>query len=87
MQVLDQSLYAALASNQHDVLAELFPVRGNILTRDSLSENGVYPVAVNRKLWQVYSVPRDVTDALEAANKLSPLLGLPSEEILTRLAS
>ncbi|MEK7496675.1 MAG: penicillin-binding protein 2 [Patescibacteria group bacterium] len=87
VQVLDQSLYAALASNQHDVLAELFPVRGNILTRDSLSENGVYPVAVNRKLWQVYSVPRDVTDALEAANKLSPLLGLPSEEILTRLAS
>src|SRR3989344_5214840 len=61
LQVGERAFYEALASGQHDLLADLLPERGEILVQDTLT-NSLYPVATNLTLGQVYAVPKEVKD-------------------------
>ena len=81
LQILNRSFYLALASGQYEVYKELFPERGNIYLQDTLlsedkrySTSNLYPVALNRKYWQVYAVPYHVQNPEQDAEKLVSVL-------------
>jgi len=65
LQILDHDYYNALAQDQHQFLATLFPKRGKIFMQDLSSrqrdgEEHHSPLAVNKEFQQVYLVPKDV---------------------------
>ncbi len=81
LQVLEHDLYRVLASDQHEVQASLIPRRGTIYVRDR-ADKKVFPVAMDRDAWQVYAVPREMKDKAKVAEEASPILGIPSAELL-----
>jgi cell division protein FtsI/penicillin-binding protein 2 len=84
LQVLDYSAYKLLASDQHEVEAQLVPQRGAIYLRDRF-DGSLHPVAKDRDAWQVFSVRREIKDATSTAIALSPLLGVPAEQLLYQM--
>lgn len=85
IQVVNHSFYTALAQNQHQVISELQPERGEILVRDKYSEE-LYPLASNQKLNLVYAVPKQIVASEETAEKIAPILEMDYEEIIKRLS-
>lgn len=71
LQVVEYPFYEALASGQHEILEQLFPKRGEIFAR---TENGLYPLAVNRDSYIVYAVPEEIDDPKKTAEVLFPWL-------------
>lgn len=84
LQIGQRNFYEALASGQHDLLAELLPERGEILVQD-ISNNSFYPVATNLTLNQVYAVPKEVPDAAYTARALAPVLSLDETDLVNKL--
>jgi cell division protein FtsI/penicillin-binding protein 2 len=84
LQVLEYSAYKLLASDQHEVQAQLVPKRGTMYLRDRF-DGSLHPVAKDRETWQVYSVRREIADATSTAVALAPLLELPAEQILFQM--
>ncbi len=76
LQVINHGTYEALASGQHDLVAELAPSRGQIYVQDPLLQRATFPVAVNQALNFVYASPKRVGNAKAEATALAPLLGL-----------
>src|SRR5689334_1240797 len=74
LQVVDHPAYAALASGQHNIFRELFPLRGDILVHDG-KDGTVIPVATNEKLSLVFADPRHVVDPVKTADLLAQVLG------------
>ncbi len=74
LQIRSGPFYAAVASDQHNVFAELVPERGSIHVRDPKSRTGVFPVAINREVTTIYAVPKDIEDPGAVASALAPLL-------------
>ena len=72
LQVLKYDWYVALASDQHQVYAQLTPERGQILIQDSPEGDNskLYPIAVNKDFALVYAVPKKIKNAEEVAEKL-----------------
>lgn len=86
LQIIQHSFYEALASGQHVLYQKLFPERGEIFVRDKDNSEELYPLAVNIDLSLVYAIPTRIKEPEEVAKKLSPLLQIPEEELLTRLS-
>ena len=91
LQVLKYDFYYALASDQHDFFQKLFPERGQIFEQDRLLVNGeskdnVYPVAINKQYVLVYAQPKYITDPTAAANAIAPILSMPADQLLAKLA-
>jgi cell division protein FtsI (penicillin-binding protein 3) len=84
LQILEYSAYKLLASDQHEVQAQLVPKRGTIYLRDRF-DGSLHPVAKDRETWQVYSVRREIKDATSTAIALAPMLELPAEQILFQM--
>jgi cell division protein FtsI/penicillin-binding protein 2 len=82
LMIVQHSFYAALASDQQEIIRRLFPERGQILVRDRQT-NKLVPVAANRILTLIYADPRKIKDPMDAANKLAPLfdIAIPEEKI------
>lgn len=74
LQVVSGAFYAAIASDQHSVFAELIPERGDVHLRDPKSRTGTFPAAINREVATIYAVPRDIEDPGAVAAALAPLL-------------
>jgi cell division protein FtsI/penicillin-binding protein 2 len=72
LQILKYDWYVALASDQHQVYAQLTPERGQILIQDSPGENNnkLYPIAINKDSALVYAVPKKIKDPEGLAEKL-----------------
>ena len=68
LQVLDYGFYSAMASDQRDVSAKLFPERGEILLQDK--NNHLYPLATNEDRFLVYAD----TSELKNINKTTEFL-------------
>ncbi|MBU4142957.1 penicillin-binding protein 2 [Patescibacteria group bacterium] len=83
LQIVRHSFYTALAKNQHEVLKELVPRRGEIF----IQEKGGFwhPLAVNRVFQTVFLVPKEVKDKNAVAESLAPLVDIPVEKILAKL--
>lgn len=83
LQIVRHGFYTALAKDQHEVLEELIPRRGEIFIQEK--GNVWHPLAVNRSFQTVFLVPKEVADKNETAAKLAPLVGLTEEKILAKL--
>ncbi|HTM67744.1 MAG TPA: penicillin-binding protein 2 [Candidatus Binatia bacterium] len=86
LQVLSHRFYAALASNQHGILEDLFPTRGAIYLRDPKSPDGRFPAAINKTLSTVYANDREIKDARAVAHELAPAIGLEEAALFEKLS-
>lgn len=84
LQIIEHKTYEVLASDQHDLEAKLLPVRGKIFVRDAI-DNKLYPFATNREAWIVYAVPKNMEDPVAVAHELSPIIGIPDVDMVTKL--
>lgn len=82
LQVSAHEYYRELASGQHKIYEDLIPRRGEIFAKDG---DGTYPVAINRELYLVYAVPREIEDAKNVARELAIILDLDERELEEKL--
>lgn len=70
LQIMNHDYYLAKARDQQEFYAELAPSRGQIFVYDKMAGGGkeLYPLATNRRLFNLYAVPRDLE-----IDKLNPL--------------
>lgn len=83
LQVLGEEQFQKMAVNQQEVSADIVPERGEIYFREG---DGTYPAAVNREYPLLYVSPREVDDISALAAALSPISGVPVEEIRSKCA-
>ncbi len=86
LQVLEHASYKVLASGQHSLERALMPRRGTIYVRDRV-DGALHPIATDRDAWQIYAVPREMTDRASVAERISLLLQKPKEEFVDKLLS
>lgn len=72
LQTVEHGKYYALAFDQREVFRELAPARGEIKVLDP--DGSYYPLALNRRYFILYAVPRDIEQPAEVARLLAPLL-------------
>ena len=71
VQIKQCDLYTALAASQHQVSSQLKPDRGKIYFTENINgQEKLYPVATNKDFATLYTVPKDVTNPREIAEKL-----------------
>lgn len=71
LQWLQYDWYTVLANSQHQVFNKLEPKRGQIFMQDMVNGSvELFPLAINKDFALVYTVPRDVDDAAQVAEKL-----------------
>ncbi len=85
IQVFQHTFYEALAEGQHSLSEKLTPVRGQIYVHDRDGADGLYPLALNKRLFLAYAVPQSVQNPELVAKTLAPMLELEESEILPRL--
>ena len=85
VQVVNHTFYTALAQDQHQIVADLLPERGQIFVQDKYSDT-LYPLASNQKLTLVYAIPKQVKDRDDFAARLAPLLEMDEKNILERIS-
>jgi cell division protein FtsI/penicillin-binding protein 2 len=73
LQIVRSSYFTALADSQRLRAAELAPQRGRIYFQEKQNQER-FPAAVNGTAFSVYSVPRDMKDPLDVAERLAPAL-------------
>lgn len=89
MQVINGGFYRALASETHEIYRTLFPLRGQILVRDSDPTNEqahLYPLATNKNYITVWAEPRSVLDPAAVATVLAPILEVDQAELVAKLS-
>ena len=65
LQIIDHNYYLAVASGQHEIFKNLYPLRGEIYVYDNngiLAEKTYYPLATNKTMYLLYAVPKDIKD-------------------------
>ena len=86
LQVLEHSTYKTLAENQHQIFQTVISTRGEIFMKDKYTDSDsralLFPVAINKDLWMVYAVPKDIEEKEETVEKLSPFLEIEPESLL-----
>ncbi len=85
LQVANHGFYSALAADQHELITQLKPTRGEILVQDRQAATGTYPLATNKTLHLLYAIPKQITNPTEVAATLAPLVGVSAETLLARL--
>jgi len=85
IQVLQHDYFLALASGQQKIYEDLVPERGRIYIEDRFTKN-LYPLAINKRLTLVYSIPKQVQDIDGVAEKLADILELPADELKEKLS-
>lgn len=86
VQVLNHSVYEALASGQHELVEQLFPERGEILAQDPFTPGGLSPLATNQTLSFIYANPKQISDPVKTAEQLAPLIGVGHAELEEKLS-
>ena len=81
LQVLDYKYYSTLALDSHEIYKQLHPQRGNVFMQDT-RVGKEYPVAINKKYYLVYAVPRDVpeSDIATTTNFISRLFNFDKQK-------
>ncbi|MCL5795863.1 MAG: penicillin-binding protein 2 [Patescibacteria group bacterium] len=82
--VIENSKYVALAKDQHTVVKNLEPKRGEILTND-FADGEKYPLATNIEKYDVNVIPKNVKNKEKIAEALSPLLEIGKNEIFDKI--
>lgn len=83
LMVVEHDQYVALAAGSQELYAQLFPTRGEIVTRDIRGEE--YPLAMNRDTFVVYANTREILNdeiAEDVAEALAEVFGYDDEKKL-----
>ncbi len=81
LQVFQHERYSLRAEDQHVVQKQLDPNRGSIYIHDyQASQTEIYPVAINKKFYEVFAVPDLIKNPVMSAKLLAPVLELEAEE-------
>ena len=80
LQVLEYGTYKLLASDQHEVQAQLIPKRGSIMLRDRF-DGTLHPVATDRDVWQVFAIPREMKDPFATAATVASSTGVAEGDL------
>lgn len=75
LMILQHSFYTALASGSQDMYESLFPKRGEIFLESENAED-LFPLAINRDFYTVYSDDRLILDNKTAEDILDKLSGV-----------
>ena len=85
LQIIKHSFYKKLAANQHQDFEEIYPARGEIFMKDKSTDSDshslLFPIAINKDYWNIYAVPKEISEKEETVDKLSPLLDIDEEEL------
>ncbi len=73
MQVVQHEFYTALASGTQDIFKQLLPRRGTIYIKDKNNPDDLYPLAMNRNVYQLFVDNRDNPDHNQIAVDLDPV--------------
>lgn len=84
MQIINHREYVDLASKQHHLLKEIFSERGDIFMQDK--SGNTIPIALNQLQRNLAASPKDIKNPEDVAHVLTEKLGLPREEIITKLS-
>ncbi len=84
LQVKAYEKYSSLAQNQHKILKELIPRRGEIFMQEEGKE--FYPLAVNQEIQMAYAVPREIEDKERAVNFVAEVLGIEKNELYKKFS-
>lgn len=87
VQILGHGFYSALAQDQHELYEKIVSERGNIYIKDNSSE-GLYPVAINKKMNLIYAVPKQIKeeDWRNVSERLSKILNLNYDEVFSQVS-
>lgn len=80
LQVMEHETYKLLASDQHGAAAQLVPTRGSILLKDRY-DGTWHSVASDRDVWQVFVIPREITDASSTAMIVAEFTNQPFDDL------
>lgn len=82
LQVVERNYYSTLALSSHEIYQKIHPERGKIFFQDSRTGQ-TYPVAVNRRYYKVYAIPKEIAkEEIQAVvDKLKEILQIPEEDI------
>jgi len=80
LQVTEYRAYRLLATDQHEVQAQIVPKRGSILLRDRFDES-LHPVATDRDTWQVFAIPKQMKDVTSTVVAVAEATGLLAEDL------
>jgi cell division protein FtsI/penicillin-binding protein 2 len=84
LQIRDYAQFSNQAEDIHEATAILTPQRGLIYCQD---KNGEYiPLAMNKKYYSLYTVPKEIENPEEVSEILSELTQLPYEEIFEKVS-
>lgn len=82
--VVEFGKYTAIAKDQHTIVKNLEPKRGEILT-ENFTTGEKYPLATNIEKYNINVIPKNVKNKDEVAEKLSPLIEIKKEEIFDKI--
>lgn len=85
VQVAGHESYTATADAQYSASHNVQARRGEIYMHDD-SEEGLYPVAVNKSYPMVYVSPKEIKDAPQVVSLLSSVLGMDRGEIEKKIS-
>lgn len=81
LQIKQCDLFTALAANQQQVSSQLKPERGKIFFTENVNgQEKLYPVATNKDFAVLYTVPKDVVNPRELAEKFYEFFDRPRLE-------
>jgi len=79
LQVREHDKFTEEAQAIHETTAVVNPERGRIYCQD---KNGIdYALAINKKYYTIYAVPKEIKDAQEVAEKLASLIPVSYDDI------
>jgi stage V sporulation protein D (sporulation-specific penicillin-binding protein) len=85
LQILQGQKYLASAQNQHLLIEDMKPRRGEIFLSSASDVN--YPLAINRAYLSLYAIPNSLTeDPLRVSRKLAEVLEMDEEILYYRLS-
>jgi cell division protein FtsI/penicillin-binding protein 2 len=83
IQVSRADFYQALVENQYLASTVKEMTRGSIYTQDK--DNNLHALAVNKEVYTIYAVPKEINDPQTAASKLSSVLDTDRDVILNKI--
>ena len=85
LQIVQADEYKALAEDQYTLVKKLTPHRGDIKITDKFSPIP-YTVATNIEKDLVFAIPQAIEDPRSVAERLSPIIGIPVEDIQQKIS-
>lgn len=85
LQVVNYDFYVKAAEGRHSLYKKLWPERGRIYFSDLKSPGDLFPLAINRSVYTIFTDPALIKDPQKVARVLAKKLELSEKEISAKL--